>query len=131
MGNGSGIMIPEKNGRIFKVIDCGCICSLVYKEYCTENIELLCSCYNCLNNLKKNQYNPEKISKLFKNYVGKNIMELTNKDNINNWLFENEAIIYAQSKKIPYEELVPDDEFEYLNPCCPKKDLLKRYKIDY
>ena len=129
MGNASGIILPVQNGRIYKVIDCGCICSLVYKQYCTENIELLCPCYNCLLDIKEKKYNTNKISRLFRNSVNKNIFELTERKNVEHWLLESDAIEYAKKRKIPYEELVPNDDFEYMNPTYQKKDLLKRYDI--
>lgn len=132
MGNAGAILKPEDNGRIYKILDCGCICSLKYKEYCAESIELLCPCYYCLEDLKDQTYNTRKISKLFLNCVNKNIFDLvTTKTEFicDNWLIESDAIIYAQKKKIPYEELIPNDELEYMYPNYPKKDLLKRFNI--
>jgi len=139
MGNAGGILKPEENGRIYRVLDCGCICSLKYREYCTESIELLCPCYYCLENLKARTYDNRKISKLFENSVNKNIFDLVTigsgsgsdsaSINYDNWLVETDAIAYAKRKKIPYEELVPNDELEHICPNYSKRDLLKKFNV--
>ena len=129
MGTGSSVLLGNENGRIYKCLDCGCICSLTYENYRVKDIELLAPCYYCLENLKKKKYNSNKISNYIKNFIDNEIFYLVDSNNNDRWLLENEAIEYARKRKIPYEELVPNDEFEKLIPSYQRRDLIKRFGI--
>ena len=114
MGNTSSILIPE-NGRIYKPLECGCICALLYKEYCVTNIELLCPCYTCLEEIREKRYSTSKISKLFEDSVDKNISLLTNDNYPDKWMLEYVAVEYAKKRKIPYEEFILKDGYIITN----------------
>jgi hypothetical protein len=131
MGSSSSIINKdiELTGRVFKTLQCECICSLVYTNYCVQDIELLVPCWNCIESLKEKKYESKEISKLFKNSLNANVYDLIGYDTPNRWLTESEAIVYALKRKIPYVELIPNDEFERDNPNVPPRDLLKRYQI--
>ena len=130
MGASSSVNIINENGRIYKELLCKCICSLVYDNYQTINdIELIVPCYCCLNKLKNNEYNTEKIKNLKNISKNKNVFDLLDIKNDNYWMNENDAILYAKKRKIPYEEFIPNDEFELNNPNLPKKNLFIRYNV--
>lgn len=90
MGSGaSSQFVINENKRIYKYLDCGCICSLVYKNNHCKDIELLAPCYNCLENLKNNKYDSEKISKLYKKFSIFEMNELIDKNIPDRWLIES------------------------------------------
>jgi len=68
---------------------------------------------------------------LIRNFSNFNIIELINLENSNRWLTEKEAIEYAKTRKISYEEFILDDKFEENKPKSQKRDLLKRYDVIY
>lgn len=131
MGAGSSVITNniKDSGRIFKTLNCQCICSLIYSNYCVQDIELLVPCWDCLESLKNKEYDSKQISKLFRNLLNTNINDLIDPNNQNRWLTESEGIEYARKRKIPYEEFVPNDEFEKFNPNVSPRDLLKRFCV--
>ena len=105
-----GTTINEKyldlNGTIYKQLKCGCIYCSHYEHLKPYDIELALPCYTCFEGLREKDY--EKFNKLnvqnmfdiLKTYEMEDL--LTERMG---WLTEEEAIQYANSKRISIVEL--------------------------
>ena len=106
-----GITINDKyldlNGTIYKQLKCGCIYCSHYEYLQPLDIELALPCYDCFEGLREKDYekfnktNVQNMFDILKTYEMEDL--LTERMG---WLTEEEAIIYANSKKISIVELV-------------------------
>ena len=113
-----GISINDKyldlNGKIYKQLKCGCIYCSNYEHLQPLDIELALPCYDCFEGLREKDYekfnikNVQNMFDILKTYEMEDL--LTERMG---WLTEEEAIIYANSKKISIVELV--NSFYILN----------------
>ena len=95
------------NGKIYKQLKCGCIYCSEYENLKPFNIELALPCYYCNESLRgygDEKFDVENVKNLF-NILKTNEMEdlLTEKMG---WFSEEEAIKYANSKRISVIELI-------------------------
>jgi hypothetical protein len=97
----------DLNGKIYKQLNCGCIYCSHYQHLQPYNIELALPCYDCLEGLREKDYekfnktNVQNMFDILKTYEMEDL--LTERMG---WLTEEEAINYANSKKISVVELV-------------------------
>ena len=106
-----GITINDKyldlNGTIYKQLKCGCIYCSHYEYLQPLDIELALPCYDCFEGLREKDYekfnikNVQNMFDILKTYEMEDL--LTEKMG---WFTEEDAIIYANSKKISVVELV-------------------------
>ena len=106
-----GTTINEKyldlNGTIYKQLKCCCIYCSHYEYLQPLDIELALPCYDCFEGLREKDYekfnikNVQNMFDILKTYEMEDL--LTERMG---WLTEEEAIIYANSKKISIVELV-------------------------
>ena len=105
-----GTTINEKyldlNGTIYKQLKCGCIYCSHYEHLQPYDIELALPCYDCFEGLREKDYekfnktNVQNMFDILKTYEMEDL--LTERMG---WLTEEEAINYANSKKISIVEL--------------------------
>ena len=105
-----GITINDKyldlNGTIYKQLKCGCIYCSHYEHLQPYDIELALPCYDCFEGLREKDYekfnktNVQNMFDILKTYEMEDL--LTERMG---WLTEEEAIQYANSKKISVVEL--------------------------
>jgi hypothetical protein len=105
-----GTTINEKyldlNGTIYKQLKCGCIYCSHYDHLQPYDIELALPCYDCFEGLREKDYekfnktNVQNMFDILKTYEMEDL--LTERMG---WLTEEEAIIYANSKRISIVEL--------------------------
>ena len=95
------------NGTIYKQIKCGCIYCSHYEHMQPFDIELALPCYDCLESLReknKVKFDVENVQKMF------DVLKIYEMEDLlterMGWLTEEEAIQYANSKKISIVELV-------------------------
>ena len=105
-----GTTINEKyldlNGTIYKQLKCGCIYCSHYEHLQPYNIELALPCYDCFEGLREKDYekfnktNVQNMFDILKTYEMEDL--LTERMG---WLTEEEAIQYANTKRISIIEL--------------------------
>ena len=105
-----GITINDKyldlNGTIYKQLKCGCIYCSHYEYLQPLDIELALPCYDCFEGLREKDYekfnktNVQNMFDILKTYEMEDL--LTERMG---WLTEEEAIQYANSKRISIVEL--------------------------
>jgi hypothetical protein len=105
-----GTTINEKkldlNGTIYKQLKCGCIYCSHYEHLQPYDIELALPCYDCFEGLREKDYekfnvkNVQNMFDILKTYEMEDL--LTERMG---WLTEEEAIQYANSKRISVVEL--------------------------
>ena len=97
----------DLNGTIYKQLKCGCIYCSHYEHLKPYDIELALPCYTCFEALRGNsdeKFNVESVKNVFnilKTYEMEDL--LTEKMG---WLTEEEAIQYANKKRISIVELI-------------------------
>jgi hypothetical protein len=106
-----GITINNKildvNGKIYKQLKCGCIYCSEYKNLKPYNIELALPCYYCNENLRgtgDEKFNIENVKKMLELLLTSNMENLLTEKN--GWLTQDEAINYANTKRISVLELI-------------------------
>jgi hypothetical protein len=105
-----GTTINEKyldlNGTIYKQLKCGCIYCSHYEHLQPYDIELALPCYDCFEGLREKDYekfnktNVQNMFDILKTYEMEDL--LTERMG---WLTEEEAIQYANTKRISIIEL--------------------------
>ena len=97
----------DLNGTIYKQLKCGCIYCSHYKHLQPYDIELALPCYTCFEELRGNsddKFNVESVKNMFKILKTCEMEELLTERK--GWLTEEEAIQYANNKRISIIELI-------------------------
>jgi len=129
---GSSASLNNNNPKIYKHLQCGCIYSCSndttfleadeetkdeyeQSEYQRKNIELLCCCYSCLDNLKKETFDTKPLNKLYNETRNKHIFQLLDDPSLE-WMSQIRALEYAGEKGL-----------KGFDECINNKNILKRY----
>ena len=129
---GSSASLNNSNPKIYKHLTCGCIYSCENdntfpesseetkdeyenSEYERKNIELICCCYSCLDNLKKNAFDKNPLNNLYSETRNIHIFQLLEDPSLG-WMSQIRALEYAGEKGL-----------KGFDECINNKNVLKRY----